>query len=72
MGQIREGLLSKLHHNEREFLDRIRESVKGKNIAESLRKFARDNKDLITENDLALGFYSAKVNIQFTDIQELV
>jgi hypothetical protein len=37
--------------------------LKGKNVGETLRKFARDNGDTITEADLALGFYNMKANV---------
>jgi hypothetical protein len=42
--------------------------LKGKNIGEALRKFSRDNKDLISESDLALGFYNVKANVGINDI----
>jgi len=60
---VRDSLLQKLQPHEKDFLDRLRENLKGKNIGDSLRKFARDNKDLIGESELALGFYNTKANI---------
>lgn len=45
--------------------------MKGKNVGDSLRKFARDNKDMITEADLALGFFNMKANCQMNDISNL-
>lgn len=61
--KIKEGLLTKLQSHERDFVERIRENLKGKNLGECLRKFARDNKDEISETDLALAFYSTKANV---------
>ena len=46
--------------------------MKGKNIGEALRKFARDNKDEISEEDLALGFYNIKANVAINDVKDLV
>jgi hypothetical protein len=56
-------LLSKLQPHERDFVERVRENLKGKNLGDCLRKFARDNKDEISETDLALAFYNTKANV---------
>lgn len=56
-------MLSKLQPHERDFVERVRENLKGKNLGDCLRKFARDNKDEISETDLALAFYNTKANV---------
>lgn len=43
----------------------------GKGLEDVLRRFARDNKDQISEDDLLIGISKLNANIHLGDIKEL-
>ena len=56
---------------DRDLVERIRGVLRGQNIEETLRRFARDNKDQITEDELILAISKVNANIYLGDIKDL-
>jgi hypothetical protein len=49
----------------------MRMCVKDQGLEDVLRKFSRDNKDQITEDDLLIGISKINANVHIADIKEL-
>ncbi len=53
-------------------MERIRSQVRDLAVEEVLRKFTRDNKDHIQDNDLLIALSKLNANLHIKDINELV
>jgi hypothetical protein len=53
-------------------VERIRSQVRDLAVEEVLRKFTRDNKDHIQDNDLLIALSKLNANLHIKDINELV
>lgn len=69
---MRDSLLQRFSPKEKDLVERIRGAVKGQNVEDVLRRFAKDNKDLITEDELLLALSRLNANIYLGDIKDLV
>ena len=45
--------------------------MKGQNLEESLRRFARDNQGEITEDELLIGISKLNANVYLGDVKDL-
>lgn len=70
--QLRDALLQKLKPKEKELVERVRSQVRDLQVEESLRKFTRDNKDYIQENDLLISLSKLNANLHIKDINDLI
>ena len=57
---------------DREIVERIRQAVRGQPVEETLRKFSRDNKDNISDDDLFLGLSKLNANLFTGDVKEFI
>ena len=53
-------------------MERIRSQVRDLAVEKVLRKFTRDNKDHIQDNDLLIALSKLNANLHIKDINELV
>lgn len=72
MSKLREGLVQRLKPKEKDLVERLRAQIKDQNIEDVLRKFARDNKDTIGEDELLIGISKINANVYIGDIKELI
>ena len=70
--KLREGILTRLRPKDREVVDRIRTAVRGQPLEEVLRKFSRDNKDQITEDEFLIGVSKLNANLYTGDLKDFV
>lgn len=71
MGGVREAILQRLQPQQRDLVDRLRAQVKDQGLEEVLRRFARDNKEQIHEDELLIGISKLNANVHIQDIKEL-
>lgn len=70
--KLRDGILGRLRPKERDVIDRIRNAVRGQPLEDVLRKFARDNKDQITEDEFLIGVSKLNANLYTGDLKDFV
>lgn len=70
--KLREGLLQRLRPKDKEIVERIRGAMKGQPLEDVLRRFARDNKDHISEDDLLIGVSKINANVYMGDLKDLI
>ena len=71
MARLRDSILQRLKPQEKDLVLRMRSLVKDQPLEEVLRKFSRDNKDTITEDELLIGISKVNANVHIGDIKEL-
>lgn len=71
MARLRDSILQRLKPQEKDLVLRMRSLVKDQPLEEMLRKFSRDNKDTITEDELLIGISKVNANVHIGDIKEL-
>ena len=71
MHKMRESFVQKLKPQQLEVVSRLRAQLHGQGLEDVLRRFARDNKDRISEDDLLIGISKLNANIHLGDIKEL-
>jgi len=68
---LKDALLGRLPPQEKDLVERIKLVLKGQNIEDTLRRFARDNKDQITEDELILAISKLNANVYLGDVKDL-
>ena len=53
-------------------VERIRAQVRDLSVEETLRKFTRDNKDHIHDNDVLIALSKLNANLHIKDINDLI
>ena len=64
--------MQRLKPKEKDLVERIRSQVRDLSVEEVLRKFTRDNKDHIQDNDLLIALSKLNANLHIKDINELI
>ena len=64
--------MQKLKPKEKDLVERVRSQVRDLAVEEVLRKFTRDNKDQIHDNDLLIALSKLNANLHIKDINELI
>ena len=72
LSKLREGLVQRFKPKDREVIDRIRQAVRGQPLEEVLRKFSRDNKDQISEDEFLIGVSKLNANLYTGDLKDFV
>jgi hypothetical protein len=70
--KMREALLNKLAPKEKSIVDRIRSSVKGQPIEETLRRLSKDNTDRVNEEELLIALSKMNSNFYLGDIKDFI